>query len=414
MFQYYLELLELFAMIHTDNIKILNALIDAKDGLNKPLFQVSTQQRVGVEALVKKNVLLLISADLDIINKEEIEILVEKYKNTKQVGCQYEVVILSVGETTKSKREDFEKFLNEKKLPWYLVHNDYKINKAVIKYIKEVWHFNNKPILVVLDPKAKVITQNAFANIRVWGGTDLSITTKTEAELWNETSWGVELLLQTIDETKLQWIKENERFICLYGGEDIEWIRKFTTAKQEVESKANNIQFEMVYIGARNLTKQVKENIEIITKEKLSNSLSAEVMSKFWVRLESMWQSRMQVINKSSMEEDQIMKEIKTMFTYDGSEKSGWGLISKGSTNMVKAKGEIILNCFKQYESWKQTFGLKDFMEVVTDYVKNQEIKLHCNRLILPVTIGRIPEEMPCEICQCAMDKFVMYTCCKD
>ncbi|XP_043726316.1 protein SIEVE ELEMENT OCCLUSION A-like [Telopea speciosissima] len=414
-FEYYLELLQLFAMIPTDNIKILTALFDAKDGL-KPLFHVSTQQQVGVEVLEKKNVLLLISSELE-VNKEEIGIMVEMYKNTRQV-CQYDLVCLTLGKTTRSQKEEFENMLNLKKLPWYLLHDEHSINRAVIKYIKEVWHFNNKPILVVLDPQGRVISQNSFANIRIWGGIDLSITIKTEAQLWSETSWGLELLLQTIDEAKntLQWIKENERFICLYGGEDINWIRDFTTAAREVAIKATNIQFEMVYIGARNLTKRVKENIDIIKKENLSNWWPAEVLSKFWVRLESMWHSRMQVITKTSIEEDYIMKEIKTMLTYDGSEK-GWALISKGSTIMVKAKGDIILNCFRQFDCLKESFGLvKDFMEVIIDYVKKQEInpKLHCNRLILPVTVGSIPEELPCEICRCSMEKFVMYSCCKD
>ncbi|XP_042479678.1 protein SIEVE ELEMENT OCCLUSION B-like [Macadamia integrifolia] len=216
-FEYYHELLQLFSMIPTDKLKILNALIDTKDCL-KPLVQVSSQQHVGVEVLEKKNVLLLISPSLLDANKEEIGILVDLYKNTKQV-CQYELLCLSLEETTESKREEFEKLLNMKKMPWYLLHRDHQvINRAVIKYIKEVWHFNNKPILVVLDTQGRVITQNAFPNIRIWGGIDLSITLKTEAQLWSEATWGLELLFQTIEQAKniLQWMKkDNERYIFL-------------------------------------------------------------------------------------------------------------------------------------------------------------------------------------------------------
>ncbi|XP_042501298.1 protein SIEVE ELEMENT OCCLUSION A-like [Macadamia integrifolia] len=397
-FEYYQELVQIFSIIPTDNIEILNAVLNTKYGL-KPLFQVTSQKMFGVEELEKKNVLLLISADLNIY-REEIGILVDLYKNTKQVS-QYELVCLPLGKTEQSKRDDFVDMLMKKKMPWYLVHHEHVINLAVFKYIREVWHFNNKPILVVLDPQGRIISHNAFPRIKVWGGIDLSITIKTEVQLWTQATWGLQLLFQTIDRGTniIQWINE-KRFICLYGGEDINWIRNFTRKARAVAKKAN-IQLEMVYMGARYQTKRVENNFALIQKEKLSDCWP-DLASKFWVRLEGMWQSRMETT--SSIKNDEIMMGITSMLTFDGSE-NGWALISRGTKIEVKAKGDVFLNYFERY----------DFMDVIK-YVKEQDTELHCNRLILPLTVGKIPEEMPCpcEKCPRLMEKFVMYRCCND
>ncbi|XP_042501313.1 protein SIEVE ELEMENT OCCLUSION A-like [Macadamia integrifolia] len=423
----YQELVELFEKTQTDNIEILNKLINPKDGL-KPLIQVSTQLQVDAEAVGKKNVLLVISTEFDVKKeKEELGILIDLCNNTKQVS-EYELVFLPLRKTTGSKAEELKKMLDdkkmvdEKKMKWHLVHHDHQINRGAVKYIKEVWHFNNKPILVVLNTQGKVINQNAFNNIRICGAMDLSIVLKTEAQLWAEataaaTTWGPELLLQTIDEGKkiLQWMnKDKERYVFLYGGEDISWIMEFKTGMEE---KATDIDYEMIYIGARNITKRVKDNITFIKEKKLSNCLTVEDVSKFWLRLESIWNSKMQGITKSSIEEDEIMKGIKSMLTYDGSMEKGWGMITKGSTVMVKAEGNIILTSLKQSDSLKESSTLKGgFMEVVIDNVKKQESvsKSHCNQIILPVTAGKIPEDMPCEKCHSTMEKYVLYKCCKE
>ena len=44
---------------------------------------------------------------------------------------------------------------------------------------------------------------------------------------------------------------EQGKFICLYGGEDIEWIRKFTATAKAIAKDAR-IQLEMLYVGKRN------------------------------------------------------------------------------------------------------------------------------------------------------------------
>jgi hypothetical protein len=53
--------------------------------------------------------------------------------------------------------------------------------------------------------------------------------------------------------------------VCLYGGEDIKWIRKFTTKAQEVANTAK-IKLEIFYLGKSKSKEKVRKNNEIIQK----------------------------------------------------------------------------------------------------------------------------------------------------
>ncbi|XP_043726165.1 protein SIEVE ELEMENT OCCLUSION B-like [Telopea speciosissima] len=411
----YLTLVRLFETIHIDNMKILKALIYAKDDL-QPLYEGSTKKRVGVEVLRRKNVLLLIS-DMD-ISQEELSILEQMYKESRdqpsRPESQYEVVWFPIVDRTlpwtEAKQKEFDRL--QSRMPWYSVHHPSLIDPAVIRYIKDVWHYNKKPILVVLDPQGRVVSPNALHMMWIWGSLAFPFTSMREEALWKEESWRLELLVDGIDQNILNWIME-DRFICLYGGEDMDWIKKFTTAARAV-AQAARIPFEMVYVGKSNPRDKVRRNIQVITNEKLS-SCWPDLTSIwfFWIRLESMWYSKMQ--HGKTIENDRIMQEIVTMLTFDGSEQ-GWALISKGSGigNMAKAKGEMILTCFQLYDKWKDLIDSKGFMQAVNDQLQEQHTPHHCSRLILPGTVGQIPEMVVCAECGRPMEKFLMYRCCTD
>ncbi|XP_042496824.1 protein SIEVE ELEMENT OCCLUSION B-like [Macadamia integrifolia] len=409
----YTTLVRLFETIHIDNMKILKALIYAKDDM-QPLLEGSTKRRVGVEVLRRKNVLLLIS-DLD-ISQEELSIMEQMYRESRdqptRPESQYEVVWLPVVDRTvpwtEAKQREFERL--QVNMPWYSVHHPSLIDPAVVKYIKDMWHFNKKPILVVLDIQGRVVNPNALHMMWIWGSLAFPFTSMREEALWREETWRLELLVDGIDQHVLDWMVE-ERFICLYGGEDIDWIRKFTVAAKLV-AQAARIPFEMIYVGKSNPRERVRRNISIITTEKLSHCWpDLTSIWFFWIRLESMWHSKMQ--HGKTIENDRIMQEIMTMLTFDGSEQ-GWALISKGSANMAKAKGDVILNCFLKYDAWKENVDNKGFIPALTDQLQLLHTAHHCSRLVLPGSMGRIPEMVACTECGRPMEKFVMYRCCTD
>ncbi|KAF8390539.1 hypothetical protein HHK36_025066 [Tetracentron sinense] len=407
----YQTLVRLFETIHLDNMKILKALINPKDD-PLPLWEGSTKKRVNLEVLRRKSVLLLIS-DLDI--SEELEILEQMYRESRndpmRAESQYEIVWIPIVERStwgEPMQSQFDKL--QSVMPWYSVHHPSSVEPAVMKYIKEVWHFTKKPLLVVLDPQGRVVSRNALHMIWIWGSVAFPFTSAREEALWKEESWKLELLVDGIDHNILTWISGG-RYICLYGGEDIEWIKKFTTAARKVAHDAG-IPLEMVYVGKSNPKERVRKTASTITLDKLSHCW-ADLTSIwfFWVRLESMWHSKMQ--HGKTVENDVIMQEIMTMLSFDGSEQ-GWAVISRGSAEMAKAKGDTILKCFEEFDLWKENSVPDRFVPALNEHLHKLHTPHHCNRLILPGTTGHIMERVVCAECGRPMEKFIMYRCCTD
>ncbi|XP_048137022.1 protein SIEVE ELEMENT OCCLUSION B-like [Rhodamnia argentea] len=147
----YRTLVRLFDM---DNMIILKHLIYAKDDI-QPLVAGSTKSRASLEVLRKKTVLLLIS-DLDIAI-ENIELLNHMYKESRpRPEYQFEIVwLLIVDVDPKSAAWDMthqQKFEELQSIMlWYTVHHPSILVPAVIKYIREVWRFSKRFIIVALD-----------------------------------------------------------------------------------------------------------------------------------------------------------------------------------------------------------------------------------------------------------------------
>ncbi|KAK9277623.1 hypothetical protein L1049_007169 [Liquidambar formosana] len=261
----YQTLVRLFEVPHIDNMKILKALIYAKEDL-LPLFDGSTKKRVPIDILRRKNVLLFIS-DLD-LSHEELSILDQMYQESRQqptrAESQYEVVWLPVVDRStpwsESKQKQFESL--QLLMLWYSVYDPSLVDPAVIRYIKEVWRFNKKPLLVVLDPQGRVVNPNAIHMMWIWGSLAYPFTSLREEALWKEETWRIELLADTIEPLIFNWISEGKH-ICLYGGEDIGWIRKFTTTAKAV-AQAANITLEMLYVGKSNPREKVRKNTATI------------------------------------------------------------------------------------------------------------------------------------------------------
>ncbi|XAR48123.1 hypothetical protein NMG60_11030840 [Bertholletia excelsa] len=407
----YQYLVKLFEMVHIDNMKIIRALIYARDDL-LPLFDGSTKTRVSVDVLKRKNVLLLIS-DLD-VPRDELSILEQMYNESRgqpgRAESQFEMVWLPVVDRsvpwTESHQSQFESL--REAMPWLSVYHPSMLDPAVIRYIKNVWRFVKKPILVVLDSTGRVVNPNAIHMMWIWGSLAFPFSISREEALWKEETWRIELLLDSIDPLIVNWITD-EKYICIYGGEDINWIRNFTTRLRRVATEAD-VQVEMMYLGKSNPREKVRKNCEIIVAENLSHVLHITLIWFFWARLESMWHSKMQ--HGRTVENDRIMQEIMTLLSFDGSDQ-GWALISKGA-DMARAKADIILQSLTQFEQWREEARIAGFLTALKNNLLSLHTPLHCNRLILPGTNGTIPEKIFCAECGRTMEKFIMYRCCND
>ncbi|GFQ00688.1 hypothetical protein PHJA_002212700 [Phtheirospermum japonicum] len=398
---------------HIDNMKILRAMIRAREE-QRPLYDGTRRTHERLEMLKSKYVLLLIS-DLD-VPQEEVNVLHMIY-NQSSLRHEYEVLWLPIIDpaTTHTELQNTTFYnLRNNYMPWYSVDHPSLVEPVAIRYIREVWKFVHMPMLVVLDPQGKPSNLDALPMMWIWGSNAFPFTKAREGALWAENAWNIELLADSIDPRIPDWVREN-RVICLYGGEDIDWIRKFTLSARAVAGTLK-VPLEMLYVGKRNPKDKVRRCHEIIDREKLSHIFSLkdyyDYVWYFWVRLWSMWNSKKQI--GMTVESDRIMQEIMDVLTLDSTEQ-GWAVFSRGNHQMTKGKGDVLLTALENYSSWGYNVDHPDkFVTALDEAIKRSHPEHHCNRLILPGQAGYIPDRVVCSECGKVMEKYVMYRCCTD
>lgn len=434
------NLVLLFKTPQKDNVRVLKSLIYARED-TQPLVQIITRKRVGnilspiieyihdpfhhdyhhgikqvhFDVLRGKTVLLLIS-DLDLID-EELIVLDKMYKEAKKGknGLEYEIVWLPVVDRTITWAKEHETKFKELqyKMSWYTLFHPSLLDVASIRFIKEVWGFAKKPVIVSLDSAGKVVSENALHMILIWGNSAYPFTTIKEEELWKKQIWRLDFVVDAIHPEFPKWISQGDIHICLFGGENIEWIRKFTTSMKEHSSKIG-IKIELVYVGKHNAKEVVKKIMEVVNSEKLAHTLpDLTQVWYFWTRLESMLYSKMH--HGKNLENDTIVKEVMSVLSFDGGDQ-GWGCIGSGSkTEIVKGKGEVILSCFSRNKEWEERHKKVGFLAAFFEFIQTEfkQSSHHCNRLVLPSIEGAgVPKVVTCADCGRPMEKYILYRCC--
>ncbi|KAL3649824.1 hypothetical protein CASFOL_006227 [Castilleja foliolosa] len=396
-----------------DNMKILRAMIRSRVE-QRPLYDGTRRTHEHLEMLKSKYVLLLIS-DIN-VPQEEVNVL-HMISNQSSQRHEYEVLWLPIIDpsTPHTELHDTTFYnLRNNYMPWYSVDHPSLVEPVAIRYIREVWKFVHMPMLVVLDPQGKPSNLDALPMMWIWGSNAFPFTKAREGALWAENAWNIELLADSIDPRIPDWTIEN-RVICLYGGEDIDWIRKFTLSARAVAG-ALNVPLEMLYVGKRNPKEKVRRCHEIIDREKLSHIFSLrdyyDYVWYFWVRLWSMWNSKKQM--GMTIENDRIMQEIMDVLTLDSTEQ-GWAVFCRGNHEMTKGKGNVLLTVLDGYSGWGYNVDHPDkFVNALDGEIKRCHQEHHCNRLILPGLAGYVPDRVVCSECGEVMEKYVMYRCCTD
>nr|GEU68267.1 protein sieve element occlusion B-like [Tanacetum cinerariifolium] len=257
--------------------------------------------------------------------------------------------------------------------------------------VHQAWHFEKKPILVVLDPQGRVASPNALHMVWIWRNIAYPFTSKKEDALWKEESWSLKLLVESTDKHILPLIAEEE-YICLYGGDDLKWIRSFTKLAADTAKEAE-IRLNMVYMGKSGTIERIRKTSTTIKEEQLNHTRPDPTsVWYYWTHLESMLHSKMQ--HGKSYKDEPIMKEVITMMSFDGSDQ-GWALICKGSSEMARANADLALMSLTGYENWELDAQQIGFVPALRAYLAKLHTPQHCNRLILPGISGGIPEHQP-------------------
>ncbi|XP_028804339.1 protein SIEVE ELEMENT OCCLUSION B [Neltuma alba] len=361
----------------TEIMEMLKVLLFWKDVPQTPIYDGATKTLVSLEVLRKQNVFLFVST-LD-ITEEDISILRPVYERTRRESHYRIVWVPIVEEWNDQLKKKFE-FLKIR-MPWLVVHH-FGSTKG-FKFIKEEWHFKKQPMIVVMSPQSKILHQNAFHLLQVWGLEAFPFTSKEEERLEQESSW-IYSLFQ--DHPKAPSIKGNKH-IFFYGGKDKEWIQQFT---KYAGALANDVTM-----------KEAGISIELFCVENEHQS----VLSKFWSGIESLFVTKM---NKTT---NAVTQEVQKMLSYKN--ETGWALLSKGPTVVVAGHGTTIIKTVAEFDKWKEVVAKHGFEVGFKEYHQKVVKTIHrCTYLEIPNVAGKIPEIIKCPECDRTMNVFVSYKCC--
>ncbi|XP_076949447.1 protein SIEVE ELEMENT OCCLUSION B-like [Bidens hawaiensis] len=377
----------LFETVHIDNMKILKVLINPRNDV-QPLFDGSSKKRVSLEVLRRRNVLLLISG-LD-MSHEELSILEEIYSESRSHGTRtdgpYEIVWMPIVDPSPQYTNAMDVKVEEmrNKMPWYSVYHPSIVDSAVVKSIGDRWHFRNKPILVVLDTQGRELSPNAMHMMWIWGSNAFPFTSSKEELLWKDETWRLELLVSGMDPNILNWVTQ-DKYIFLYGGDDVEWICKFTTTARAVATAAG-IPLEMAYVGKSKKKESAHRALATISVEKLSYCWQeTTLMWFFWARLESMLYSKIQL--KKADDLDPMMQQIKKLLSYD--KDGSWALFCRGSKILTIGHGSTIMQTLSDFDMWKEDTRSKGFDLSFKDYHDKLHVAANkCCRFEFPIAAG--------------------------
>ncbi|KAJ8768057.1 hypothetical protein K2173_020997 [Erythroxylum novogranatense] len=398
-----------------DNVIVLSALFGGKDEL-QPLYDLTRAKRVNLDVLRGKYVLLLVT-DLD-IPQEELAILEQMYNDSRSQLTKdhlYEIVWFPVVDPnilqTPAGRRQFENL--QMNMKWFRVYDPSLISQAVIMCMKdpELFNFWKQPILGVLDRQGKLSSRNALPMMWIWGSLAFPFTAEREKELWVAESWRIDFIVDNIDQQIVDWISEG-RYIFLYGGEDIDWIRKFTAAARSVAKDAD-ISLQTVYIGKKNPKERVRKAISTIEAENLGYTLNVNTIWYFWVRLESMFFSKQEL--DSTIDTDPMMAEVAAIL-YMGGSGNGFAIFGRGlAAEMVRANGGSFLTCLSDYFNiWKVQVPEKGFMGALIDHLRGIPVPPHCCKFEVRGTSRGMPDKLKCAECNRPMERMSVYQCCDD
>nr|GMC87026.1 protein SIEVE ELEMENT OCCLUSION B-like [Ipomoea batatas] len=299
-------------------------------------FEGYDHERIGLNFFDEdKKVALLLTSGLDISN-ERIRFLNDFYSNSQ--STPYILWIPILDDHAAWSIEQYEEFRDKM---WFQIMDDphKRIARNFTRFVKEnlLPHFQigEEPILVSLDQQGRIVHTNAMHMIQIWSPDYIedrklkvqagyNIIPFIEKEM-TERSQGLDSLIFDIDKqithlalevdekikdwankinNKIYEMIEKERCIFLYGGNNIKWVREFTSKVHEVTLNTES-DIELIYVGKN---EKVRASID---EEHPSYCLESPYHAwRFWTRLQSALLSRINYLNAANCHGDECDDEI--------------------------------------------------------------------------------------------------------
>uniref|UniRef100_A0A7N0T0U2 Sieve element occlusion C-terminal domain-containing protein n=1 Tax=Kalanchoe fedtschenkoi TaxID=63787 RepID=A0A7N0T0U2_KALFE len=356
---------------------------------------------LSIYTTLEGKMLLLLISGLE-ISSNEILFLRDTYIESKtSVQQDYEIVWVPIlsGQWTTSSDEKYAKLL--RMMSWYTVEHPNFISEKTKTFIIQVWKFKRRPIVVAIDQDGDVVCPNGIHKMYIWGSKAFPFTLLRERSLWNSAEARLDSLVFDFDPNITRML-EDGKWVILYGGNDIEWSRKFTTQVRKVLSDAC-ILAEMIYVG------------EIIKLDPQSYSLDLRKVCYFWTRLESILISRYQSFSAGDSGTDPILGEVKKLLSYKSAET--WACLkTPSSDSMVHGLWDVMLQGFMKFEMQERDVHMKEFSKKFQNHIEQLTRKSSssqaCRRIVLHTDNRDAVESLKCPSCDHFMEKKISYGCC--
>ncbi|KAH9609042.1 hypothetical protein KSS87_007656 [Heliosperma pusillum] len=336
----------IYLRYHSDVVEMMRRVINPeKDVL--PLYHSVTNRKDNLDVLKGKRLLLLISG---------LNIAPEDITNLKHVTIDSErdeIVWIPILKHSISGSDDVKNQLEtlQNLMPWYSIYQPSVVDEAAIEAFRIEWGFKDRPILVVLSPEVGELNTNAIYMLRIWQNLPVdNLTSEAELQLWEKETWNLKLLVNDIDPTIQEWIRDGS-YILMYGGNDIDWIRKFIRQAQSVSCNLL-VNIEIVYVGNSHNKDRGCKMQDVIMTEKLSHCLPESNIAYFWSRINNMIGSK-DKLGKMNDPNDKLLQEILRLKSHEE-----WALLAKGSTIIGQGPGRIAMTALEEIEKWR-TMSLK-------------------------------------------------------
>ncbi|THG20824.1 hypothetical protein TEA_016261 [Camellia sinensis var. sinensis] len=395
---------------HIDNQEVLEMLFALKDSL--PLKDSSSQAKLALSELKSKVVILLVSRP-ELLPIEVLLLLVQQmFDHPHRVNLQgsYEIVWVPIPSSdtwTDVEEQNFDFLSNS--LPWFSIRRPWLLSSIVVKSIKQAWDFKEKPLMVVLDTQGMVTNLNAIDMALIWGAMAFPFSTSRENELWEEETWNLQLLLDGIDPLVAKWVEEDQN-ICIYGSNNIDWIREFNAKMRNMTSAG--LQLKMVYVGKKNSSDDHMKNIlATMYEEKLTSSLTCTKIYFFWLRLESMRRSKLR-LGHTDDHKDEILKQLSELLDTNDESEKGWVLLGKeSSTETLKLQGRKIMECMDLFPVWGENVAMLGLVGAITTAIEPPLLVEPCSHSNIIQFVEGLKDTTICDKCKRLLEKFVVYKC---
>ncbi|KAK9191781.1 hypothetical protein WN943_020396 [Citrus x changshan-huyou] len=400
------KLVDLLKESQIDNQEVLHVLFALKNDF--PLKDCSTQAKLGVSELKDKVVILLVSKP-ELLPLEKLFLLVHQtydHPHNKNLEGSYKIVWVPISSSetwTDVEERNFELFSCS--LPWYSVRQPQLLNSAVVNLIKQEWNFKEEPIMVVLDSQGMVTNSNALDMVLIWGARGYPFSVTREIELWQEEDWTLPLMIDEIHPLLNKWVEEG-RNICLYGSENKDWIIEFNAKMMEI--RRLGLQVDMVFVGVKNPSEQVRNVLATINQEMHTTLLSFTEIQFFWYRLESIRKSKLRLGKVADT--DHTLREVSALLNTEDSD-NGWAVFGKGwPPDIVRLQGMQLMECLNLFPDWGGNVARRGLVGAIRNALGlavSSEPCSHPN--VLHYAEGSREGIVVCEKCKRLLKMFVVY-----